>query len=511
MHKRQSNTSQRILLNAWGFSTALFLVFNTQAGGLEVPDLGTVALGRGAAFVARADNLSAFYYNPAGLSKQKGPNVMLGVNMLHSKVEFLRSGNDREIEIAPGVQVQNPSKDYSTYQPLDGIPPEAFSTVTLEGGGFPSTTGSGPIGLLPSLIFNWGDVLGIEGLAIAGGILPPTSFGAPKYPDDGAQRYALRDAHFLIMHPGVGVSYAFNRYIQVGAVFMSGFALLKQSQAIRPFPQKDDIVNFNEDLDGDAHLKVDVADHFMPTGVIGVLSNPLDWLEIGLAIKLPMYIKAKGKVEYTAPKVAFRNSALVKGQDDVTLSQHFPLAVRLGARYIHERFDVELDFVFENWASLDGFDIDMEAVLDEDTTDPNSPKEDMPDTLVPKHFRNTYCVRLGGDIVVWPKHITVRLGGYVQSSAYPKNFDTFSLDFPFATQIGLSGGITWHAMKYLDVHAGYMHVFQPDVTVTEGIIQQQGKPMEDANGNEVSPGNTVNNGTYKVALNLFGVSLEGHF
>lgn len=495
----------------WCTFAALFLVSNSFAGGLEVPDYGTVALGRGAAFVARADNLSAFYYNPAGLSKLKGPNVMLGVNMFHSKVEFLRSGNDQPISIAPGVEVQNPSQDYSTYQPLGTTPPADYSWVTAEGGGFPSTLGSAPIGMLPSLIFNWGDVFDVEGLAISAGIIPPSSFGGPKLPKNGAQRYALRDANFLILNPGVGVSYAVNRYFQIGAVFTSGVALLEQSQAIRPFPQKDDTVNYNENIGGDANLKVDVADYFMPSGVIGVLSQPLDWLELGLAIKLPMHIKAKGKVEYTAPEKALVDSALVPGKDDVTLRQHFPVALRLGARYIHQRFDVELDLVFENWASLEGFEIDMEAVLDEDTTDPNSPKPDMPDTTVPKNFRNTICVRLGSDIDVLPEHLTVRVGGFFQSSAYPKNYDTFSIDFPYANQVGLSAGLTWHAMKSLDVNVGYMHVFQPDVTVSNGILQQQGKPMEDSNGNEVSPGNTVNNGTYKVAMNLFGVSFEGHF
>ncbi len=49
------------------------------------------------------------------------------------------------------------------------------------------------------------------------------------------------------------------------------------------------------------------------------------------------------------------------------------------------------------------------------------------------------------------------------------------------------------------------------MNVKDGIVQQQGLPMEDASGEDKNLGNTVNNGKYNVALNLFGLSLEGHF
>ncbi|MFV0082884.1 hypothetical protein, partial [Staphylococcus aureus] len=35
-----------------------------QAGGFDIPDLGTQAIGRGAAFVAKADDATAIHYNP---------------------------------------------------------------------------------------------------------------------------------------------------------------------------------------------------------------------------------------------------------------------------------------------------------------------------------------------------------------------------------------------------------------------------------------------------------------
>ena len=506
---RQSRFSSlhRFLLTVAAIVT--FVPLKGQSGGLEVPDLGTVALGRGTAFAARADNLSAFYYNPAGLSKSKGFNLLLSGNLVNLNVDYLRSGsydpatNTSEPVEINGQLVGNPGRDYSNYDPFTAgdTPPPPFSSVSNES----------RIGPAPMIVFNWGDMLGVTGLSAAIGLIPPSSFGAPKYTEAGAQRYALREANFLIVYPGLGVSYAINRYFQVGAVFLSGIGIFEQSQAIRPLPQLNNTLDYNEDAKGDASLKVEAKDLFMPTAIVGVLSHPIDWLEIGAAVKLPVKIEARGNITYTAPDTDLANSALVPGEDKVTLKQNFPWVVRLGARYIHQVFDVEADFVWENWSSLKEFEIDMEATLNEDATSENGALSPMPDSAIPKKFRDTFSARLGGDVEVWPKHLAVRAGGYYQSSAYPENYETFSVDFPFAEQVGVGAGLTWHAFSFLDVNAGFLHVFQPDVKVIEGIVQQQGMPFRPDAETEVSIGNTVNNGVYQVSMNIFGVSAEGHF
>jgi len=488
--QRKSCTPGRRELSGYFLACLMLYSAYSTAGGLEVPDLGTVAIGRGTAFVARADNGSAFYYNPAGLSKGKGVNVLVIGNAVHMDAKFQRkgSGGTRTIN---GVEVDNPDQDYSEFPQIG-----EFDSVSLQSN----------FGPAPALVASWCGVGDVDGLALSFGVLPPASFGTPSYPHDGPQRYAMREAHFLMLFPGVGISYAVNRYFQVGAVFLSGVGFFEQDLAIRPVFQKG-IYHKNEYAGGDANLKIDAKDWFMPTGIIGVMSNPLDWLEIGASVRIPIYIEATGHIKYDSPEVDLPDSHLVEGEDAVTLSQHFPWVVRTGARYIHEYFDFEVDFVWENWSSLKGFDLDMDAELNDGLS-----IQPMPDSKVRKNFRDTYSIRYGGDVEVWPENIAVRVGGFWQSSAFPENYETFNLDFPFGEQIGVGGGLTWHAADFLDVNAGYMHVFQLDVEVTEGIIQQQGLPWEDpSDGEEKDIGNTVNNGTYEVSMNLFGVSLEGHF
>ena len=58
-----------------------------DAGGLYFTDRGVRAMGRAGAFVAGADDLSAAWYNPAGLV-EAGTSVMLDLSYLHHSVTY---------------------------------------------------------------------------------------------------------------------------------------------------------------------------------------------------------------------------------------------------------------------------------------------------------------------------------------------------------------------------------------------------------------------------------------
>ena len=47
--------------------------------GFRIPNQDASAIARGNAFVATADNPSAIYYNPAGITQLEGNNVQIGV------------------------------------------------------------------------------------------------------------------------------------------------------------------------------------------------------------------------------------------------------------------------------------------------------------------------------------------------------------------------------------------------------------------------------------------------
>jgi long-chain fatty acid transport protein len=477
---------------------ALVLVpASVLAGGLEFPDLGTTAIGRGTAMAAKADDPSAFYYNPAGLSKSSGFFYLLGANLVLQDLTFTRAGSGTEIPVSENLTKWDPDMDYSA-GPAAGVP-------------FRPTSSDAKLGPAPMLVLGYGFELPQEQvLSVSLGLITPSAFGSPQFPKNGPQRYMLTEANFLLAYPGIGLSYSLNRYLRLGAVFLSGFAILRQSQAVRLQPMSGD-PDFNEDAGGDAYMDVTATDGFVPTAIFGVLSQPLDWLEVGATLKLPAKVLAEGTIDLTPPTDDFPQAALLKGADEIELAQEFPLSVRLGARFIHEKFDAELDFVWEKWSSLKGFDVHPSATIDlVDGAGQSQGVTNLPSTRIPKNFRDTYSVRLGSDILVWQGHLTLRLGGYYQSSAYPKDNSTFAVDFPYGQQIGLGGGLTWHAMGWLDVVAGYLHVFQPDVVVKNGAVQQMSTPVKDA-GVEYQIGNVVNGGKYELSLNVVGLTLQGSF
>src|SRR5580704_12522313 len=63
-----------------------------RAGGFEVPDNGTEALGRGGAFTAKASDGTALEYNIAGFAEQRGTRLLLDGNLVMSDYTFQRSG-----------------------------------------------------------------------------------------------------------------------------------------------------------------------------------------------------------------------------------------------------------------------------------------------------------------------------------------------------------------------------------------------------------------------------------
>lgn len=473
---------------------------SARAGGFEVPDLGTVAVGRGGAFTARADNLSAFHYNPAGIAKQSGPNVLLSGNVIHLSNRFTRRGSDQRV-VPPGneagADVLDPGVDVTTG--------ESYATVQ----------NASKFGPSPLFVASWGDV-GVKGLALQVGVAPPVGFGSHQWPTQGPQRYTITEGDFSFFAVGAGVSYRLSRYLSVGANFLAGrfsadFRVKTRSGTTGAMS--------NENLDGDTTSRVQVADRFVPSANFGILSQPLSFLEVGLSVRLPYNSQAVGTLEYSPSSQT--PDAVLASKARVDLAQTFPTVVRAGARYIGARFDIELDYVFENYGSVAQIDVrfsnpdgdftpelfDDSDLLYLDTFGNGTVYAPIISTPPPLRFVDTHQLRLGSDIEVWPEHLTLRAGGFLASSAYPAGNTTYSIRFPFSDQLGLSTGVTWHVIPQLDISAGYSHIMQRDVIVERGIAQANAFRFPD---DPNIYGNVVNNGKYEASLNIFGVSLEAH-
>jgi long-chain fatty acid transport protein len=78
-----------------------------QSEGFRVLDHGAAAAGQGAAFAAQADDPSALYYNPAGMTQVPGFQIMLGTNLIASETTFTAT-DGRKVRGGPNGLLANP-------------------------------------------------------------------------------------------------------------------------------------------------------------------------------------------------------------------------------------------------------------------------------------------------------------------------------------------------------------------------------------------------------------------
>lgn len=68
---------------------------SAYAGGFQVPEMGIKAMGMGNAFTAVANDPSALWFNPAGISFQHGTAVTIGSTVVFPKFDFTTTGGTR--------------------------------------------------------------------------------------------------------------------------------------------------------------------------------------------------------------------------------------------------------------------------------------------------------------------------------------------------------------------------------------------------------------------------------
>src|SRR5687768_14109484 len=118
--------------------------FTASATGFRLPDQDAFATARGEAFAATADNASAIYYNPAGITQLEGANIRGGVYGLSLDLSYESPGG----------------REFSSEKDLHAVP-QFFFTYTPTN--FPISFGLGtyaPYGLSSS----WPDDSGFRTL-----------------------------------------------------------------------------------------------------------------------------------------------------------------------------------------------------------------------------------------------------------------------------------------------------------------------------------------------------------
>ncbi len=467
---------------ALGAGTLLFSGLAQASNVLEVPDNGSEQMQRGGAWVARASDPLAVFFNPAGLAGQDTRLLLnANINIQHTCFTRVRSQDDTTNEPA------------SSYDPTT----REYPKVCNDAAPFPN----------PQLAFAFRltDRIGL-GFAILG----PSASGKSTWPEfvngsqPAPQRYLLLKADALQLTPTLGAGFEVIDGLRLGASFQWGITQFHLSNAS---------IGLNGDnlspVSNDVKALVQVKDMFTPGFTLGAIYSPIEQLDIAGWYKWSAPIDAKGDLiadaNYFTPKVAAGDTSGTKGTDTsgsdcgsgatgssaagcggqrAEVKATIPMEAKLGFRYhkprvgntrtSHKRdplaqdvFDIELDLTWANNSALDAFKIRF-------------PGDDKGNGIVPingtgggtlppnadqiKGFKDVFGVRLGGDYNVIPDTLAIRAGVFYESNGQDNRYQ--NIDFAGAARFGLAGGAAYRLRlgkeekkNALEFTLGYGHVF----------------------------------------------------
>jgi long-chain fatty acid transport protein len=443
---------------------------------------GARAAGRAGAFTAKADDLSAVTFNPAGLSDLDGTLLHAGNRFSYNAYAFTRA----------------PTLDWGNV--AGGVPPYVrFATVENQK----------PWQLLEPLA-GVASNLGLQDWAFALAAYAPAGVARQQFPAQGGQRYMMVEREAIILHYNASVAWQHKSVFGVGASLQwIHVPRLTYSLVIDGVQFPGEVNPVSSELDMLA--TVSGSDPFTLNAIVGAWYRPVPFLELGVSGQvIPAEIKTQStlSVEPLSPEIEERVELRREGQpaDDVSLLLPLAQSARVGVRYRHlenerEVFDVELDLAYEFWSGVERF------VVDGDGLQANllAQRLDVGLIEVEKHWRDTLSVHLGGDYALVPERLTLRGGVFYETAVADRRYA--NIDFVSGRELGGAVGASVFAFG-VEVALAYEYRYQPALTVSEGearVFQEapgsqcQAPFTDPDNCHEQYPGRpspAVNAGTY---------------
>lgn len=454
----------------------------------EFPDTGVEQYGRGGAWVARASDPLAAWFNPGALATQKS-GVTLDVNLIWQKTCFNRVDANGNPEQASGggptatYPAQTCNSNSGTPFPNPSLAVAYRVNEKLALGFFvggPNAAGKA----------EWPDA--VMGTNAAG---KPTAVPSPT-------RYMLLSSEGLVVNPTLSVAYSVTPTIHVGAGFTWGIASLKLSNvstALLPSTATRD------DWSSDIKATLDVKDLFVPGAVAGALWEAADNVDLGAWVHWSDAVRASGDAHIegfyynavgSSPEKLVKDPSQYcpigptgsqttgpqnctdtpKGEAKLTIPA--PFEAKIGTRFHMPRakaadapgaatsgvpayrdpiandvFDVELDVTYAHNSSVQ----DLQIRFPTGITIPWAAGGAVPPNAdVPHHYKDVVGLRLGGDYVIIPDRLAVRAGGFFETQGQDPAYA--NIDFVPAQRLGVSGGGTLR-LGPVDAMVAAGHVF----------------------------------------------------
>ncbi|MFO0750588.1 MAG: outer membrane protein transport protein [Myxococcota bacterium] len=487
-------THHRIVVAA-GFAAALAALAASahappaRAGGFEIPENGTVALGRGGAFVARGDDPTALVLNPGALVRMSGTHLLYNHVFVWEHSTFTRQAS----QLPPGT-------DYG-FDPL--APVSNADTLFPLGGMIIATTD-----------------FGLEDWTFAAGVYGPNAHGSKDYPLAGGQRYLLTHLDAVLFYPSLAVAYGDRKTFGIGATLQ---AVLTPSLAMSLVVDGSQAGGLHAYYSGnDVEARIEMKDMTSFSAIVGAWWRPIPELELGVSGRVvPAALNLAGKFSlHNVPgQTQFSDQQLSVPGSAARLDLTLPPTAKIGARWVvkdgdHEDFDLELDLGYEAWSMLERYAVELDGTINLFVG------AEAPDAIIEKRWRDTFSARLGGTWSAWhgalggsDGELQLSFGGFFETAAVPHGYE--HLDFLSFQRVGLALGVAGK-LGPLKLTLAYSHVFQEDRKVDErfGKVFQQ-RPLdpcpERCDGGAGWSGVPANAGLFESGYDLFSAGLEAAF
>ena len=497
------------------------------SSGLDSPDVGVVQVGRGGAWVARAEDPVAVYMNPAAMSFQAS-GIHLGAHLMVANGCFTRVDDSAE-PISPGNNIPGPG---------DPNAPEADTCTTSV---FPNPQLGGVIRIT-------------EGLAVGLAVVAPHAVGNVAWPESveyvlgqnlrtqpAPNRYLLTEQQSILLFPTASISYAvIPDELSIGAGFVWGIA----HADFTTFTESTSS-SAEDDFTRDVKANLVADDFFVPGFVAGVNWRASKRFDFGAWYKFSDAIRARTKLTLDSnywlaggtkndnrctPADPQCNTTV--DEDAGSLEFNIPMEAKIGARYHHplsgdaagspfdgrrypewatragyvrdplseDLFDVEVDFTWANNSSVDVIAIQFDPGIKVKGT----PGEVPVNGDIPHNWKDVLGVRFGGDVTVLPNFLAVRAGGFFEGKG--QRDEDLTLDFHMGYKAGISFGGTVR-LGPVDMHLAYGHVFY-------GTLDNLGQGTQRALSGDATTNfrsqQTVNGGSFSSSLDevALGASLR---
>lgn len=444
---------------------------SAHAAAYYFTDAGTRALGRGGAFVASADDLSAQYYNPAALIHIRGGLAMINVSAVDQAVHFDRAD---ESGFEPFEPVENLSPPFAI--PAFGVAHDF---------GLPNTT-------------------------FAFGFYPPM---APdmSYDPAGPQRYGLVDSLVWQTYTGLSVAQRVTDWLTIGAGVNWTLMRAEQEVVVAMCLTGQDC---GDDPEQDVHVLFKAWDPFRVSWNAGVLIQPHDKIEIGASVVPPIHFKGEGSMTADFGE-DHQLSSFIDGtsftDDDVTLAVDMPLIARLGVavRPI-EPLQIELAGVYEAWSISEEIRISsVDLVIPPNPDNALAPDEDIvltDDVVLKTNYQDAFSVRLGGEYKIKDRY-TARAGGFFETSGVPAETQGVALVDGNKWGVGLGGGVRLIDRLTLDLALQRTQIIAREITDSQSTLIQLEIDITDTSNSEIKEGKVVGNGSFESHLNFASLGL----